>query len=73
MGSSQRRVLIVTWDENDGTYGNQIPTILAGNVYSGQFAQDINHYSVLRTIEDIFGVKPLGNAGTATPIQGVIK
>lgn len=66
-------VLIVTWDENDGTYGNQIPTILAGNVVSGRFSQDINHYSVLRTIEDIFGVKALGNAATATPIQGVIK
>jgi hypothetical protein len=66
-------VLIITWDENDGTAGNQIPTILAGNVYPGQYSQDINHYSVLRTIENIFGVKPLGNAASATPIAGVVK
>ena len=66
-------VLILTFDENDGSPGNQIPTILAGNVNPGQYGQNINHYNVLRTIEDIFGVKPLGNAGSATPIQGVVK
>jgi len=66
-------VLIITWDENDGTAGNQIPTILAGNVTPGQYSQDINHYNVLRTIEDIFGVKALGNAASATAIQGVVK
>lgn len=66
-------ILIITFDENDGTAGNQIPTILAGNVNPGQYSQDITHYSVLRTIEDIFGVKPLANAATATPIQGVVK
>ena len=66
-------VLIVTFDENDGTAGNQIPTILAGNVNPGQYPQNINHYGVLRTIENIFRVKPLGNAASATPIQGVIK
>ncbi len=66
-------ILILTFDENDGSPGNQIPTILAGNVNPGQYGQNINHYNVLRTIEDIFGVKPLGNAGSATPIQGVVK
>jgi phosphatidylinositol-3-phosphatase len=66
-------VLILTFDENDGTEGNQIPTILAGNVNPGQYGQDINHYNVLRTIENIFGVKPLGNAASASPISGVIK
>lgn len=66
-------VLILTFDENDGSPGNQITTILAGNVKPGKFSQDINHYNVLRTIEDIFAVKPLGNAASATPIQGVVK
>jgi phosphatidylinositol-3-phosphatase len=66
-------ILILTFDENDGGPGNQIPTILAGNVNPGQYGQNINHYNVLRTIEDIFGVKPLGNAGSATPIQGVVR
>ena len=66
-------VLILTFDENDGSPGNQIPTILIGNVNPGQYGQTINHYSVLRTIEDIFGVKALGNAASASPIDGVVK
>lgn len=66
-------VLIVTFDENDGSPGNQIATILAGNVNSGQFKQRITHYNVLRTIENVFGVKALGNAAAAAPIRGVIK
>jgi hypothetical protein len=66
-------LLILTFDENDGSAGNQIPTILIGNVKPGQYSQTINHYSVLRTIEDIFGLKPLGEAATATPIQKVVK
>lgn len=66
-------VLILTFDENDGSAGNQIPTILAGNVNPGQYGQDINHYDVLRTIENIFAVEPLGNAASASPIEGVVK
>ena len=66
-------VLILTFDENDGSPGNQIPTILIGNVNPGQYSQTINHYSVLRTIEDIFGLTHLGKSGSATPIKGVVK
>jgi hypothetical protein len=66
-------VLIVTFDENDGSPGNQIPTILVGNVNPGQYSQTVNHYSVMRTIEDIFGVKPINKSKLADDIQGVIK
>lgn len=66
-------VLILTFDENDGSPGNQITTILAGNVKPGTYSQNINHYNVLRTIEDIFAVKALGNAASVTPIKGVVK
>ena len=66
-------VLILTFDENDGSPGNQIPTILAGNVNPGQYSQTIDHYSVLRTIENVFGVKPLGSAASATPIENVLR
>jgi acid phosphatase len=66
-------VLILTFDENDGSAGNQIPTILAGNVNPGQYSQTINHYNVLRTIENIFGIAPIGESGSASPISGVIK
>ena len=66
-------VLILTFDENDGSPGNQITTILAGNVNPGQYDQQINHYSVLRTIENIFKLKPLGMSAKASPIAGVVK
>lgn len=66
-------VLILTFDENDGSAGNQIATILAGNVNPGQYNQDVTHYSVLRTIEDVFNLTPLANAKTASPISGVVK
>lgn len=66
-------VLILTFDENDGSPGNQIATILAGCVNPGSYAQKINHYSVLRTIEDVFGIGHLGASAFAQPIKGVLK
>ena len=66
-------VLILTFDENDGSSGNQITTILAGNVRPGQYGQKITHYNTLRTIEDIFGLAPLANAKTAKPIKNVVR
>jgi hypothetical protein len=66
-------VLILTFDENDGSPGNRIATILAGNVNPGAYSQKITHYSVLRTIENIFGLAPLGKSATATAIQNVVK
>jgi phosphatidylinositol-3-phosphatase len=66
-------ILIITFDENDGSPGNQIPTILAGNVNPGQYSQTVDHYSVLRTIETVFHVRPLGQSAAAPPISGVIK
>jgi len=67
-------LLIVTWDENDESPGNQIPTIFVGPmVRSGRYGQPITHYSVLRTIEDLYRLPPLGNAAIASPISGIWK
>jgi len=73
-------LLIVSWDEdeddntpvNDVTgnriakrYINHIPTIMAGQgIVAGTYAEYIDHYSVLRTIEDFYGLSPLA-AGDA--------
>ena len=60
-------LLIVTWDENDDSPGNQIPTILAGQpVRPGRYGQPITHYSVLRTLEALYRLPLLGHAATAT-------
>src|SRR6516162_1087063 len=63
-------LLIVTWDEDDNSSNNQIPTIFIGPmVKQGQFSETINHFNVLRTLEDLYGLTNVGGASTATPIS----
>lgn len=59
-------LLIVTWDEDDGSSNNRIATIFVGAmVKPGQNKQRIDHYNLLYTIEKIYGLTYLGeNAGT---------
>lgn len=66
-------LLILTWDEDDDTAeANQIITLFAGaNINAGNYAEQINHYSVLRTLEDMYGLTALGSASAATPITDV--
>jgi acid phosphatase len=65
-------LLIVTWDEDDGSEGNQVATIFVGPMVNpGQYNEDINHYNVLRTIEAMYGLKALGNSATAKPVKDV--
>ncbi|HET7176063.1 MAG TPA: alkaline phosphatase family protein [Gammaproteobacteria bacterium] len=65
-------VLIVTWDEDDGTQNNQIPTLIVGqDVKPGKYDQKIDHYSVLRTLTDMYHLKPIGHAKQAKPIKGI--
>ncbi len=67
-------LLIVTWDEDDSASGNQIATIFVGPmVKQGQFTETINHFNVLRTLEDLYGLTHVGGAATATPISDVWK
>jgi hypothetical protein len=65
-------LLIVDFDENDDAPGNQIPTIFYGQaVKPGRYGEPITHYSVLRTIENLYHLRPLGHAAHATPITNV--
>lgn len=65
---THRSRLVVTFDENDGSAGNQILTLVAGaGITAGPHTQAIDHYTVLRGIEDLFGLPPLGKAAAATP------
>jgi acid phosphatase len=69
---SHHSLLILTWDEDDGSQANQIPTIFAGQlVRPGRYAEPINHYSVLATIEAAYGLPRDGQAATATPITNI--
>jgi len=62
-------LLVVTWDENDGSSGNKVPTILDGaGVTPGQYSDAENHYDLLSTIAAAEGVTAPRNGGTASPI-----
>lgn len=63
-------LLITTFDEDNFTSVNQIYTSFVGaNVKVGfQSSTQINHYTVLRTIEDMYGLSALGNAANKQPI-----
>lgn len=62
-------LFILTFDEDNDHYGNRIATIFSGQmVKTGQYTDTINHYTVLRTIEDMYGLRYACNASTAVPI-----
>jgi hypothetical protein len=62
-----RSLLIVTWDEGSGD--NRIPTIAVGaGVRRGRAHQRVTHYNLLRTLEDAYHLRPLGNAASARGI-----
>jgi len=65
-------LLILTWDEDNYQADNHIVTILVGPmVKSGKSVQRINHYSVLRTLLDFYGLPALGQSHDAEVIKDV--
>ncbi len=64
--------LIITWDENDGSAGNQVPAIIASPYTPAgtTSATSFNHYSLLRTTEELLGTANyLGNAASAASMR----
>ena len=59
--TTTRSLLVVTWDEDEGTADNHVVTILAGNsVKPGyQSGGRYDHYSLLHTIEAAWQLAPL--------------
>jgi acid phosphatase len=67
-------LLILTWDEDDYREGNHIVTILVGPMVKAETsAQRIDHYNVLRTLLDFYGLPALGASRDAAPIKGIWK
>lgn len=65
-------LVILTFDESDEPIGNGIPTVFAGPmVRPGRYDERITHYSVLRTIEDFYGLPAAGRSAGAAPVTGV--
>jgi len=65
-------LLVVTFDEDSGTHANHIPTFLVGPmVAAGPSHQRINHYGLLRTLEEMYRLRPLGHVAKVGTITGV--
>jgi hypothetical protein len=67
-------LLVLTWDEDDFRAENHVATILVGPmVKRGVSMQRIDHYSVLRTLLDFYGLPALGASRDAKAIAGIWK
>ena len=64
-------IFILVWDEDDSSGNNQVVALVIGqNIANGATDNTaVNHYSMLRLIEDFLGLSHLANAANATPIQ----
>jgi hypothetical protein len=64
-------LVIFTWDEGYDR-ANSIPTMFVGPmVRAGRYPERIDHFRVLRTLEDLYGLAPTGKAASAAPITGI--
>ena len=61
-------LIVLTWDEGYDD-ANSIPTIFYGPmVRPGRYPERVDHYNVLRTLEDAYRLPRTGKAATAAPI-----
>jgi len=59
-------LLIVTWDEDDTSSSNQVPTFFVGSmVQVGTYKDTYNHFNLLRTLEAWYGLPVLGKSADA--------
>jgi phosphatidylinositol-3-phosphatase len=65
-------LLILTWDEDDGGSRNQIPTVIYGaHVRPGTYTEQISHYNVLATLQQMYGLPKTGKAANAPVIATI--
>jgi len=65
-------LLIVTFDEDDYSADNRIPTIIYGDhVRPGRYGERITHYSVLSTLVAMYGLTPFAHIADVPPIREI--
>lgn len=69
--TTQNSLLVITWDEGDDST-NQSLTIFAGPAARTAVRSDApyNHYALLRTIENVWGLPPLTENDRSAPAMG---
>lgn len=70
--ASHNSMLVLTWDEDDNSQGNHIATIVAGaHVRPGRYAERLDHFRLLRTLEDLERVTHSGASAARTPVTTI--
>jgi len=70
--AANNSLLIVTWDEDDNSSRNRIPTVFYGaHVRPGTYGEQISHYNVLSTLEQMYGLPKTGYAANAPVITDI--
>lgn len=65
-------VLLLTFDEDDFSASNRIPTLFVGQpVKPGSYSIRVDHYGILRTLLDMYGLPCVGSACSATPLTTI--
>jgi phosphatidylinositol-3-phosphatase len=65
-------LFILTFDEDDHNEENRVLTLLIGSMIKpGKYNQTTSHYGLLRTLEGMYGLAPLGNSKNAEPFTAI--
>jgi phosphatidylinositol-3-phosphatase len=65
-------LLLVTFDEDDHSASNRIPTVFSGaHVAAGKYTEHITHYTVLRTLESLTGLGCVASSCAVSPIADI--
>jgi acid phosphatase len=65
-------LLITSFDEDNFTSVNQIYTSFVGQgVKAGKYAEKVDHYRILRTLEDMYGLPSLGQAASREAVSDI--
>jgi hypothetical protein len=66
-----RTAVFLTWDEDDSSHSNHIATVIAAPSVAPGTAPTatFNHYSMLRTTEEMLGLGFVGSAASATSMR----
>lgn len=70
--SPNNSLLILTFDEDDSAHGNHVLTFFYGaGVVQGDYSRYVDHFDVLRTVEDIYGLGYAGASANASPLTEI--
>jgi hypothetical protein len=62
-------LVIVIWDEDDGSQSNNIPLMFCGGIVKGgTCTTKLTHYDILKTVEDMYSLPHCGSSATGIDV-----